>query len=193
MLYLLITRGSVALLCLLLSISWTENLFAQSQPIPEGLVSSQAASFVLGQRNFSDISFCTRLLVEPEEEDGGAILECFGPSNRSLDDDDRDFVRDLVKECGRKHLGSISGIAIAGNKLIVAASSYLAPPNHNRILIYNDLGSLKARLPQAELPAADVVLGQLDFDTTDPETSDRLLDRPVGVATDGTRLFVAEW
>ncbi len=193
MLYLLITRGRVALFCLLLSISWTENLFAQSQPIPQGLVSSQAASFVLGQRNFSDISFCTRLLVEPEEEDGGAIIECFGPSNRSLDDDDRESVRDLVRDFGRRHLASISGIAIAGNKLIVADSSYLAPPNHNRILIYNDLGSLKARLPQDELPAADVVVGQLDFVTTDSGTTAQLMNQPVGVATDGVRLIVTEW
>ena len=186
-------RSTGAILCLLLSIPLTGKLFAQSQPVPQGLVGGQAASFVLGQRNFSDISFCTATLIEAETEDETTTFECIGPSNRSLDDNDRDFVRKLAKDLGRKHLGSISGIAIAANKLIVADSSYIAPPNHNRILIYNDLNSLKARLPQAELPDADVVLGQPDFDTTDPGTSAQLMDQPVGVATDGTRLFVSEW
>lgn len=187
------TRSKGAILCLLLSIPLAGKLFAQSQPVPQDLVGGQAASFVLGQRNFSDISFCTATLIEAETEDETTTFECVGPSNRSLDDDNREFVRKLVRDFGRKHVGSISGIAIADNKLIVADSSYLAPPNHNRILIYNDLNSLKARLPQAELPDADVVLGQLDFDTADPGTSAQLMNQPVGVATDGTRLFVSDW
>ena len=77
-------------------------------------------------------------------------------------------------------------MAIAGNRLIVADSSYLAPPNNNRILIYNDLAALKRRLPQADLPNADVVLGQGRPDTTTAGTSSSLMNQPVGVATDGT-------
>ena len=113
------------------------------------------------------------MLVEPETEDETVTLECVGP--------------------GAIHLGSISGIAVAGNKLIVADSSYLSPPNHNRILIYNDLSSLQARLPQDELPAASVVVGQSDFDTTEFGTSAQRMNQPVGVATDGSRLLVADW
>lgn len=89
--------------------------------------------------------------------------------------------------------GATSGIAVAGNKLIIADSSYLAPPNNNRVLIYNDLKALKERLPQADLPAADVVLGQPDFGSSDPGTSALRFNQPVGVASDGTRLFISEW
>ena len=182
-LYLLMTRSRVALLCLLLSIPLTGSLFAQSQPIPQGLASAQAASFVLGQQNFSDISFCTRMFVEAQAEGETGTIACVGPGH------DRVAATDL----GRRHLGATSGIAIAGNKLIVADSSYLSPPNHNRILIYNDLSLLQARLPQDELPAASVVVGQPDFNTTESGTTSQLMNQPVGVATDGVRLFVAEW
>ena len=178
-------QGVGCLLCQLLSFWFTGCLFAQLQPVPEGLVSSQAASFVLGQRNYSDISFCTSATVE--EEDGTITRKCVGPG--TIDIVDRDLVRDL----GRRHLGSISGIAITGNKLILADSSYLSPPNHNRILIYNDLSLLKARLPQDDLPAADVVVGQPDFDSIDSGTSAQRINQPVGVATDGVRLYVADW
>ena len=87
--YLLMIRSTGAILCLLLSIPLTGKLFAQSQPVPQGLVGGQAASFVLGQRNFSDISFCTATLIEAETEDETTTFECIGPSNRSLDDNDR--------------------------------------------------------------------------------------------------------
>ena len=149
-------KKGIATTASLLCLVWL--LFAavssgQMQPIPEGLVNGQAARFVLGQRNFSDIT--------------GGTSEI--------------------------RIGATSAIAIAGNKLIVSDSSFLSPPNNNRILIYNDLQALKARLPQDELPPADVVLGQPDFTTATPGTAADRMNQPVGVATDGTRLYVAEW
>ena len=90
-------------------------------------------------------------------------------------------------------LGATSGIAIADNKLILSDSSILAPPNNNRILIYNNLNALKARLPQDALPAADVVLGQVDFVSSTSGTSAQAMNEPVGVSTDGVRLYVADW
>ncbi|OFW10056.1 MAG: hypothetical protein A3G20_03565 [Acidobacteria bacterium RIFCSPLOWO2_12_FULL_59_11] len=140
------------------------NLWGQSRPIPPGFLTGQAARFVLGQKNFSDISFCTPLSDDP--------LQCPYPTD--------------------SHLGAISGIAIAGNKLIVADSSYLHPPNNNRVLIYNDLNALKNQ-PPGSLVLPNVVLGQADFTSSASGTSASLMNQPVGVATDGVRLFVADW
>ena len=138
--------------------------FSQTKPVPSGLITGQAARFVLGQKNFSDISFC--------DNPPNNILSCPIPT--------------------RIRLGSISGIAIADNRLIVADSSYLQPPNNNRILIFNDLASLKTR-NITELASADVVLGQPDFTTATLGVTASKMNQPVSVATDGTRLFVAEW
>ncbi|MBI2816424.1 MAG: hypothetical protein HYX72_05765 [Acidobacteria bacterium] len=100
---------------------------------------------------------------------------------------------DITAGTSQFRWGATSGIAVAGNKLIIADSSYLAPPNNNRVLIYNDLKALKERLPQAGLPPADVVLGQPDFGSSDPGTSAQRFNQPVGIASDGTRLFISEW
>lgn len=149
----LVMRKSLFVLLLLALATRGLDLHGQSAPIPSSLVTGQAASVVIGQKSYSDITFGNT----PER------------------------------------WGAISGMAIAGNRLIVADASYLAPPNNNRVLIYNDLAALKRRLPQADLPNADVVLGQVRPDTTTAGTSASLMNQPVGVATDGTRLFVAEW
>ncbi|MBI1956289.1 MAG: hypothetical protein HYS38_07825 [Acidobacteria bacterium] len=157
--------GKTVLYCLIAFLSG-RNLFGQSQPIPipPGFLTGQAARFVLGQKNFSDISFCTSPSDNP--------LQCPFPTD--------------------SHLGAISGIAITGNKLIVADSSYLHPPNNNRVLIYNNLETLKEQPPGSLVPA-NIVLGQPDFTTSTAGTSASLMNQPVGVATDGVRLFVADW
>src|SRR3972149_4296320 len=141
------------LLALLFSAVAIRSAQAQSPKIPDGLVSSQAASVVVGQKNFSDITF--------------------GSDNARW--------------------GAISGIAVAGDKLIVVDSSYLAPPNNNRVLIYNDLESLRKRKAQDDLIAADVVVGQPNFTTSDPGTSATKMFQPAGLATDGTRLFIVDY
>ena len=89
-------------------------------------------------------------------------------------------------------LGAISGIALTGQKLIVADASYLAPPNNNRVLIYNDFDEFRD-WEGAFLREAHVVVGQPDFFSTDPGSSATQMNQPVAVASDGTRLFVAEW
>jgi uncharacterized protein (TIGR03437 family) len=130
------------------------HLYAQRQPIPASLTTGQAARFVLGQNNFTDITGGTSQL----------------------------------------RWQNISGIAIANNKIIIADSTFFPGlPSNNRVLIYNNLDALKLRAVQGDLPAADVVLGQPTFDTAAAGTSAQLFNQPVGVATDGTRLFIAEW
>ena len=140
----------IPIACVLVSLLLAGSAPAQNVPIRGSFTTGQAARFVLGQMNFSDITFGTT----------------------------------------QDRWGATSGIAIAGNKLIIADSSYLAPPNNNRVLIYNDLKALKARLPQDPLPLADVVLGQPDFTSSSSGTSAVIFSQPVGVATDGTRLFI---
>ncbi len=125
---------------------------SQTQPIPLGFQNGQAAVLVVGQTNFSDISFGTSEL----------------------------------------RLGAISGIALTGQKLIVADASYLAPPNNNRVLIYNDFDEFRD-WEGAFLREAHVVVGQPGFFSTDPGSSANQMNQPVAVASDGTRLFVAEW
>ncbi len=137
---------------ILLGLLLATELWSQVQPIPEGLSNGQAARFVLGQKNFSDITF-------------GATAD---------------------------RLGAISGIAQAGDKLIVADSSYLAPPNNNRVLIYNNFSSFAGEAGGRLVPA-DVVVGQPDFTSSAFGTSATSMNQPVGVASDGVRLFVADW
>ena len=139
-------------LAILLSLLPGAELWSQGPAIPQDLKTGQAARFVLGQANFSDISFGTT----------------------------------------QERLGAISGIAIAGDKLIVADSSYLAPPNNNRVLIYNNLKSVKSQPPGYLVPA-DVVVGQPDFSSSTAGTAANRTNQPVGVASDGVRLFVADW
>jgi hypothetical protein len=79
------------------------------------------------------------------------------------------------------------GVWIQGNRLFVADSG------HNRVLIWNNF-------PTSNTSAADVVIGQPDFNTVveldltltriDPKAEN--LVNPVSVSTDGTRLLVAD-
>lgn len=125
---------------------------SQTPPIPQGFQNGQAAVWVMGQTNFSDITF-------------------------GLDS---------------SRIGAISGITLAGRNLIVADGSYLAPPNNNRVLIHHDFDSFKDG-EGAFLREANVVVGQPDFDSSDPGNGADQMNQPVAVASDGTRLFVAEW
>ncbi|MGH9784693.1 MAG: hypothetical protein ACRD88_10945, partial [Terriglobia bacterium] len=137
---------------LLGSLLLATQLGSQTQPIPQGLQNGQAARLVLGQTNFSDITFGT----------------------------------------SASRLGAISGIALAGGQMIVADSSYLAPPNNNRVLIYRDFDTFKS-FGGGYLVEAGVVVGQPDFTSSAPGTARDRMNQPVGVASDGTRLFVADW
>ncbi|MCL5039633.1 MAG: stalk domain-containing protein [Firmicutes bacterium] len=70
------------------------------------------------------------------------------------------------------------GIASDGTRLL------LADGNNNRILIWN-------HLPVSNSPP-DLVLGQPDFNSNDPGNGRGQLNWPVGVATDGKRVVVAD-
>jgi uncharacterized protein (TIGR03437 family) len=84
-------------------------------------------------------------------------------------------------------MGTVSGVAVAGNRLIVSDGALpFTTPSHNRILIFNNLAAAVLG------STADVVIGQTDFTKTDPGLSEKALNSPIGVSTDGVRLAVAD-
>ncbi len=104
----------------------------------------------------------------------------------------------------KRLLGGVGGVAYADDMLFVADSNRLnASPQNHRVLIYKNI-SQKWPGPLDEIPQdsrcpvcvgeADVVLGQKEFDSDEevvppgPDT----LRRPLGVASDGIRLAVAD-
>ncbi len=110
-------------------------------------------------------------------------------------------------------LGGVSGLAYANGMLIVAdANRVAASPINHRVVIFNNVsGFLPARtepvpqLGRQEDPdgkslrpcslcvgKADIVLGQPDFQTTDFHVGAAGLRLPTAVATDGTRVAVAD-
>src|SRR6266852_396970 len=103
----------------------------------------------------------------------------------------------------RKLIGAVSGLAYANGTLFVADSNRIgAAPINNRVLIYHNISSQFPDPTQTEAkqggrcPAcggqASVVLGQPDFTTTGPGSSQTGLQLPTAVATDGTMLAVAD-
>jgi uncharacterized protein (TIGR03437 family) len=108
-------------------------------------------------------------------------------------------------------LGGVGGVAVANGRLFIADSNRLGfGPINNRVLIMDttgfpkaadDLGTATVRCPVC-VGQASVVLGQPDFTSTgenrqtDPtilgQVNADTLRLAVGVATDGTRLVVAD-
>ncbi len=94
-----------------------------------------------------------------------------------------DFVSTDAHQGGTPDANTVNdvyGLLYAGSRL------YLAEYNSNRILGFN-------AIPETDNASADFVIGQPDFTTTDAGTSASGLDGPEGLASDGTRLVVAEW
>ncbi len=101
-------------------------------------------------------------------------------------------------------LGSVGGVALASNTLIVADANTLGgTPTNHRVLIYLNVSSFvpdrKAPYPQngTNCPAcvgeANIVLGQPDFATNDLKpTSQNTFRNPTGVAYNGRVLAVAD-
>jgi hypothetical protein len=102
-------------------------------------------------------------------------------------------------------LGGVSGLAYANGMLVVADANRLgATPLNHRVLIFNNISGFlpapDAEVPQVDPPArcplcvgkANVVLGQEDFKGTELHIGDRGLRLPTAVATDGTRIAVAD-
>ncbi len=71
------------------------------------------------------------------------------------------------------------GISTDGQRLAVADNG------NNRVLIFN-------RIPTSNGASADVVVGQADFRTNPPGTTNNRMRGPNGVFLDGRRLFVAD-
>ncbi len=104
----------------------------------------------------------------------------------------------------KRLLGGVGGVAYANDMLFVADANRLnAGPLNHRVLIFKDI-SKKWPGPLDEIPQddrcpvcvgeADVVLGQKDFTSSEevvPPAADTLR-RPLGVASDGIRLAVAD-
>lgn len=151
--------------------------------------------------------FVTQLLAEPKWVTHQAARLVIGQESFTRSDPVTVFGGDepIAK---REVLGAASGVAVAGDTLVVADANRIgATPINNRVLIYNDLSSfipeLEAELPQGDsLPEGDscsvcvglpdVVLGQPDFVTPTQGTLDGGLKAPAGVATDGIRIAVAD-
>ncbi len=99
-------------------------------------------------------------------------------------------------------VGGASGLALAGDRLVVADASRVgAGPDNNRVLIYNNLSALippaKGEIPQGNrcpacLGPANVVLGQPDFEQTELGLSQTGMRLPTAVASDGNVLAVAD-
>ncbi len=101
-------------------------------------------------------------------------------------------------------LGGVGGLAFANNTLFVADSNRVgsAPLNH-RVLVFRNMNQVtlpvNALIPQTgRCPAcrgiATTVLGQVDFDKNELRAvpSSSALRNPTAVASDGTRLAVAD-
>ncbi|MEZ5399518.1 MAG: hypothetical protein R2729_07595 [Bryobacteraceae bacterium] len=100
-------------------------------------------------------------------------------------------------------LGAVGGVAYANDMLVVVDANRLgATPINHRVLLYKNLSTTLPQ-PEDELPQsrrcnvcvgeATVVLGQPDFDTGELKAaSEKTLRNPLGVATDGVMLVVAD-
>jgi uncharacterized protein (TIGR03437 family) len=99
-------------------------------------------------------------------------------------------------------IGSIGGLAFANNTLFVTDANRLGlQPINNRVLMFSNISSLPQ--PSAPLPpysarcpvcvgAATNVLGQADFGGTQPGRTAVNMNLPLGVASDGVHVAVAD-
>jgi uncharacterized protein (TIGR03437 family) len=109
-----------------------------------------------------------------------------------------------------RNLGAAGGVAYANDTLFIADSSRFSgtTPQNRRVLIYRNISS-KFPSPAAAIPvlgsrcpictgrndfpsAADTVLGQVDFTTSDVAISQTGMRLPTAVASDGQMLAVAD-
>ena len=101
----------------------------------------------------------------------------------------------------RETIGGVGGVAYGGDVLVIADGNRVgSQPLNNRVLVYRNASGFIPK-PDDELPQGspcpacvglpDVVLGQPDFDTFAPNVENGM-QNPTGVATDGTRIAVAD-
>lgn len=99
-------------------------------------------------------------------------------------------------------IGGISGLAYANDILIVADANRVgASPINHRVLIYRNISSMVPKPTDVHeygprcpvcVGQASQVVGQPDFNKTDYGLSQTQLRTPTAVATDGTKLVVAD-
>ncbi len=107
--------------------------------------------------------------------DGAAADTVVGQSDFTLGAANQGIGAQASEEGLRHPVNSI----IVNNKLIVVDYS------NSRVLIYNSI-------PMTNGVAADVVVGQSDFTTGSSGTTATKMNYPIGVYSDGTKLFVAD-
>ncbi len=94
-------------------------------------------------------------------------------------------------------MGTVSGLALVDNRLIVSDGGFLfTTPSNNRLLIFHNFSALRPGM------GADVVVGQANFGVscgsdgkqacTSSGAGAASVNQPLGVATDGQRLVVAD-
>jgi hypothetical protein len=98
-------------------------------------------------------------------------------------------------------LGGVGGVAVANGRLFAVDANRLnQTPINNRVVIFDTTGFPKptdeiqpyiARCPVC-VGQANVVLGQDNFTSNTPNVGANRLNLPIGVATDGTRLAIAD-
>ncbi len=94
---------------------------------------------------------------------------------------------DNVPGAAASEMGTVSGLTVAGDRLIVCDGGLpFAVPNNNRILLFDSLSELRMGA------SASVVIGQPEFGKNEPGLSEKSLNRPVGIHSDGQRLAVAD-
>jgi uncharacterized protein (TIGR03437 family) len=101
-------------------------------------------------------------------------------------------------------LGGVGGVAYANNTLFVADANRIGlTPINNRVLIYNNVSSNFAGPNDQFDPTkgvrcpvcggqANVVVGQPDFISSNPGLTQKGMNNPTAVASDGTHLAVAD-
>lgn len=103
----------------------------------------------------------------------------------------------------RSVLGGVSGLALVNGTLFVVDDNRVsAGPQNSRVLVFRDfVGTLPTptdELPVSEsrcpvcLGTADLVIGQPDFTKRDIGIGEAVMNRPTGIATNGTILVVGD-
>lgn len=126
---------------------------------------------------FNDISSRVPAPTARFEQNDPRCPACISPANIVLGQPD--FVSSAI---GRNEKGMRLPTAVASDGIKLA----VADTDNNRVLIWNNI-------PNGNTQAADVVIGQVDFTTFKPATTDqRSLRGPQGVWFQNGKLFVAD-
>ena len=181
------------------------SLLAQEAPDSVRYVTGQAAVAVVGQKTFSSntpgvaadgVASATGLAVA-----GDRLIVCDGSLPFTAPANNRILIFDNLSQLtmgasasvviGQPDFGQTDpglsesslnrpvGISTDGQRLAVADWG------NSRVLIYN-------HIPTANGAPADVVVGQSDFESADPNTDETGMRGPNGVFLDGQQLFVAD-